>query len=266
MAVQPQPAATVILLRDASPSPEVLLIERHSKSEFMPDLYVFPGGRVEDQDRALADRVRGVDAGALAPQFEPDRALPFFVAAIRETFEEAGILLARRGGEAAFVDADRARALARHRLDVQSGKLSFPELVEREGLELAADSLSVHAHWITPEMAPRRFDTVFFAAIAPPGQLAAHDGVEATDHAWIRPEEALEQMQRSERQIIFPTALNLRTLCGFDDAAAALTSSRERPVVPVLPKLVERDGKKLLAIPPEAGYPITEVPLPEARP
>ena len=265
MVTQPQPAATVILLRDASPSPEVLMIERHSRSEFLPDMYVFPGGRVDEEDHALADRITGIDPAALLPQFEPDRAPAFFVAAIRETFEEAGILLARRAGEARFIDTAAADALSRHRLDVQSGELSFRALVEREKLELAADCLSVHAHWITPEGVARRFDTVFFAAIAPPGQLAAHDGVEATDHLWIRPEEALDQMRAAERRIIFPTASNLRTVCGFEDARAALESSRARPVVPVRPKLVERDGKRLLAIPEEAGYPITEEPLPEAH-
>jgi 8-oxo-dGTP pyrophosphatase MutT (NUDIX family) len=266
MVAQPQPAATVILLRDAAPSPEVLMIERHSRSGFLPDMYVFPGGRVDEEDHALADRISGVDPAALLPQFEPDRAPAFFVAAIRETFEEAGILLARRRGESRFLDAAAAEDLSRHRLDVQSGELSFRALVEREKLDLAADCLSVHAHWITPEAVPRRFDTVFFAAIAPPGQLAAHDGFEATDHLWIRPEDALDQMQAAERRIIFPTASNLRTICGFDDAGAALQSSRERPVVPVLPKLVERDGKRLLAIPEEAGYPIIEEPLPEAHP
>jgi 8-oxo-dGTP pyrophosphatase MutT (NUDIX family) len=265
MIAEPQPAATVILLRDAAPSPEVLMIERHSRSEFLPDMYVFPGGRVEDQDHALADRVIGVDAAAQLPQFEPGRAPAFFVAAIRETFEESGILLARRGREGAFIDAGEAAALSRHRLEVQSGELSFRTLVEREKLELAADCLSVHAHWITPEPVPRRFDTVFFAAIAPPGQLARHDGVEATDHVWIRPEEALDQLEAAERRIIFPTSQNLRTLCGFGDSAAALVSSRARPVVPVLPRLIERDGRRLLAIPAEAGYPITEELVPEGH-
>ena len=270
MSATPQPAATVILLRDASPSPEVLLIERHAKSDFLPDLYVFPGGRVEPEDRTLGDRLHGArgpdgaEAFARVKQFDADSMRTFYVAAIRETFEEAGILLARREGEEGLLDASATEAMAEHRLTVQSGELSFGDLVRRERLELAADRLAVHAHWITPEMVPRRFDTLFFTALTPPGQRARHDGVEATDHVWIRPEDALEQMEAGHRQIIFPTAQNLQTLCGFADAAAALESSLRRPVIPVLPRLTERDGRRVLAIPPEAGYAVTEQPLPEA--
>ena len=171
------PAATVILLRDAAVSPEVLMIERHARSDFLPDMYVFPGGRVEKQDHELADRISGLSAAsaceALSGGVDRDGALGFFVAAIRETFEECGILLARPHGERDLVDANRAAALARHRLEVQEGTTGFRELVLAEELDLAADLLSVHAHWITPEFAPRRFDTFFFAALAPPGHAAA---------------------------------------------------------------------------------------------
>ena len=257
MPATPVPAATVILLRDGPVSPEVLLLERHSKSDFLPDLYVFPGGRVEDPDRELADRVGQLsheDAVKALPSVAPELALAFFVAAIRETFEECGILLARRRGEQALIDPEHAARLAHHRLDVQAGASTFRELVLIEDLELAADAMSVHAHWITPEMVPKRFDTLFFGALAPPGQLAAHDGVESTDHVWIRPEDALEQSERGERRMIFPTLLNLETLTGFASAERALEASHARPVVPVLPKLAERDGKRELVIPVEAGY------------
>jgi hypothetical protein len=111
-------------------------------------------------------------------------------------------------------------------------------------------------------MVPQRFDTLFFAALAPAGQLAAHDGVEATDHVWIRPEDALAQYRADERRLIFPTLCNLETLAGFASAEAALSASRRRPLVPVLPRMVERDGERMLVIPEEAGYPTTVEKLP----
>jgi 8-oxo-dGTP pyrophosphatase MutT (NUDIX family) len=261
MPAAPVPAATVILLRDGERSPEVLLLERHARSEFLPDMYVFPGGRVEEQDRELLDRLSGVSApGAarLLPTVDPALAPAFLVAAIRETFEECGLLLCRPRGSSALIDPARARALARHRLEVQAGRTPFREIVEAEDLELAGELLVSHAHWITPESVPRRFDTLFFSALAPAGQLAAHDGIEATDSLWIRPEDALLQAGEGRRQIIFPTACNLQVLCGFESAAQALEASRARPVFPVLPRLVERDGVRKLVIPPEAGYPRSE--------
>jgi 8-oxo-dGTP pyrophosphatase MutT (NUDIX family) len=190
-----------------------------------------------------------------------ESAQAFFVAAIRETFEEAGILLGRRRGEKRLLGMAQIDELAAHRLDLQSGRMGFREIVERFDLELAADRLALHAHWITPELSPQRFDTVFFTALAPSGQLARHDGVETTDHVWIRPEDALAQMQEGQRRIILPTAFNLQTLCNFARAEEALEASRRRPVVTVLPRVIERDGKHLLAIPEEAGYPVCEAPF-----
>ncbi|MCP4005623.1 MAG: NUDIX hydrolase [bacterium] len=266
MAATPVPASTVILLRDGQPSPEVLLLERHAKSEFLPDLYVFPGGRVEDQDHALADRITGLDAtgaSAALPTVAAELALGFFVAAIRETFEESGILLARRRGETELLDEARASALSDRRLDVQSGDLAFRSLIEAEDLELAADRLSVHAHWITPAMVPRRFDTIFFSTRTPVGQRALHDGLESTDHVWIRPELALEELRAGKRQMILPTSLNLKTLAGFNDADSALEASRTRPVVPVLPTVVEENGRKKMVIPEEAGYGRFDDPVPD---
>ena len=258
----PEPAATVILLREGPVSPEVLMIERHSKSEFLPDLYVFPGGRVEEQDHALADRVAGMtrgDAARLATTVPARSAQAFFVAAIRETFEEAGILLARRRGETELIRLEQT-GLERHRLGLQAGKTPFREIVESYDLELAAHLLAVHAHWITPRASPRRYDTLFFTAMAPRGQVARHDGIEATNHVWIRPEDALEQLQVKKRRIILPTALNLETLSGFGNCEDALEASRQRPVVPVTPEVVDRDGRPTLVIPKEAGYSLTEAP------
>ncbi len=259
--VVPAPAATVILLRDSAAGPEVLMLERHARSEFLPDAYVFPGGRVEDEDHELAERVAGLSravASARLATVPAGQALGFFVAGVRETYEESGILLARRRGSPDLLDASRAAALARHRLEVQKGDASFRDLVLGEDLVLAAELLSVHAHWITPEDSPRRFDTIFFAAETPPGQKALHDGVELTDHVWLRPEQGVADFRAGRRHMILPTWANLETLSGFPTAAATLEASRQRPIVPILPVLVEHDGRRRVVIPPNAGYPTTE--------
>ena len=265
MSVTPVPAATVILLRDTANGPETLLIERHARSEFLPDMYVFPGGRVEARDQALAGRLAGLEpeaAAALLPSVPAALALGFFVAAIRETVEEAGILLARSRATRAPIGAEQVLAFGAGRLEIQSGRASFVDLIEAQDLELCSDELAVHAHWITPEAAPRRFDTIFFCAVAPAGQRAAHDGVEATAHAWIRPERALEDFRAGRRQMIMPTELNLETLAGFETAAEALEASRRRVVVPVLPRVEQRDGVRRVSIPRDAGYSTHEQRIP----
>ena len=261
MPVEPVAAATVMLLRDSVAGPEVLLLERHAKCEFLPDAYVFPGGRVDPDDHALGARVGGLaaaDASAALRTVSAEQALGFFVAAIRETFEESGILLARRRGESALVDAAHAASLARHRLAVQAGEHSFRELVVGEDLVLAADLLAAHAHWITPEDSPRRFDTIFFAAETPPGQQALHDGVELTDHVWVRPEQGLAEYRAGRRQMILPTWANLESLLGFARARDALAASRRRTLVPILPVMTQRDGVRRIEIPRGAGYPTVE--------
>lgn len=265
----PVPAATIILLRETRGVPEVLMIQRSVKSEFLPDLYVFPGGRVDPQDYDLADRTGTFDAeraAAMASTVDPQLAHGFFVAAIRETFEEAGILLARRPGESQLIDEATTAELAKHRLEVQEGSMSFRDILERENLVLAPELMAVHAHWITPEMMPRRYDTLFFTASTPPGQMAEHDGFESTAHVWIRPEDALEQATTGKRQIVFPTKCNLETLCGHSDVNAAVSASLARPVVPILPRVASRDGTPTLVIPEEAGYPTSAEPLPPRLP
>jgi 8-oxo-dGTP pyrophosphatase MutT (NUDIX family) len=256
-------------LRDGDVSPETLLLERHSRSEFLPDMYVFPGGRVDPHDHELDEELLGIGAAAARDALttvDPELARGFFVAAIRETFEEAGILLARPRGSRELVEGERVVRLGEERLQMQAGELTLRDLLEREDLELAADLLAIHAHWITPEGVPRRFDTLFFSALAPADHLAAHDGVESTQHAWLRPEDALEQTRNKERQMIFPTSCNLEVLQGFASAREVFEASRKRPVVPVLPRFEQRAGGRELIIPPEAGYPTSSELLPGSPP
>lgn len=264
MAATPVPAATIMLLREAGGSLEVLMLERHARSAFLPDLYVFPGGRVDPGDHELADRVRGLspsEARARASTVDAEAALGFYVAAIRETFEEAGVLLATRRGETRLVSGRLAAELSRHRLEMQAGRLSFREIVLEHDLDLAADRLNVHGHWITPEIVPHRFDTLFFLAAAPPGQEAAHDGIESSSHVWIRPEDALAQARRNERQMIFPQIANLETIAGFTKVSDVVASSRARPVVPITPRIAGEGEDRRLVIPADAGYATTEEKL-----
>jgi 8-oxo-dGTP pyrophosphatase MutT (NUDIX family) len=247
------PAATILLLRDASAGLEVFLVERHHEIDFATGALVFPGGKLDPGDR---------DPRALArcagPAGDP-AALALRAAAIRETFEEAGVLLARPRGSRALVDPARASEIAaRQRARLLADELGLADLAEAEDLELATDCLVPFAHWITPEFMPRRFDTYFFLVEAPPGQSAVHDGGESVDSTWTTPAAALAEAEAGSRTIIFPTLLNLRKLGRSRSVAEALERARQAPLVTVLPRVERRGDRAVVCIPPEAGYDVTE--------
>jgi 8-oxo-dGTP pyrophosphatase MutT (NUDIX family) len=251
------PAATILLVRDGSAGLEVFMVERHARIDFATGALVFPGGKVEpgDADPALAERCAGT-AGLEADA----RALR--VAAIRETFEECGVLLARPRGGSGLVDARRLGAVeGRWRDALLRDTAGMTELAQTEELELACDLLVPFAHWITPEFMPKRFDTHFFLVAAPPDQVAAHDGAESVDSLWTTPEAALADAESGRRTIIFPTLLNLRKLGRSRDVAAALARARSEPVVTVLPRPVRGPRGTVVRIPLEAGYGISEAPV-----
>lgn len=248
------PAATVILLRD-EPSFEVLMVERHADIGFAGGALVFPGGRIDagDADPRWAHHARGLDARYASAQ----------VAAIREAFEETGLLIAREADdqEGSIVGAERAAALQHWRGDVEADDSAFLEMIASGGLALACDALALFAHWIGPSGAPKRFDTLFFAACCPVGQVAREDGREATDVVWFAPDAAITARARDERKIIFPTARNLELLALSDSAEGVLASARQRRIEPITPFVRKRDGVAVLVIPEGLGYPITEEPL-----
>jgi len=254
----PAPAATVLLLRD-DPAFEVLMIARHENAAFAGGALVFPGGRVDPGDHLhawteLADGL-GDD-----PVFAAAK-----VAAIREAFEEAGVLLAR-DEFGAPVAADRVMSLNSQRQVVEKDDLIFAALIRDEKLRLACDALTFFAHWIAPPGLHRRFDTLFFAARFPEGQRVLEDGNEATEAVWIEPSEALVARVSGARKIIFPTACNLGLLgcsSGVDDA---MSWARQRDIRAVMPNAIKRDGQIVLQIPDDLGYPVTEEPLEFARP
>lgn len=247
------PAATVLLLRD-QPAFEVLMICRHEKSAFAGGALVFPGGRVDpcDHDDAWRDHADGLsnDARIAASQ----------VAAVREAYEEAGVLIARDvGGEMATGTV--ALALSDWRAKVETDDAHFLDLIRREGLRLACDQLHLFSHWVAPPGLHRRFDTLFFAARFPPGQQVLEDGEEATEALWISPRAALAARAAGDRKIIFPTARNLDLLSVASSVAETLAFAARRRIVPIMPSVVTRGGEILLTIPDDLGYPVTEEPL-----
>jgi 8-oxo-dGTP pyrophosphatase MutT (NUDIX family) len=248
-----------MLVRDAARGLEVLMVERHHQIDFATGALVFPGGQV---DAADADPALAACASGVAGLSEEARALR--MAAIRETFEECGVLLARRPGGAALVDAATLSGVeARHRKALLAGERTLAEVVAGEGLELACEPLVPFAHWITPVFMPKRFDTWFFLVAAPPDQVALHDGHESVDSVWITPAEAEAERAAGRRTIIFPTLLNVRKVGRAKTVAEALANARSQPIVTVLPRIEKRGDVPTMVLPADAGYDVVEAPLAE---
>ncbi len=252
------PASTVLLLRDGPQGLEVFMVVRHHQIDFAAGAMVFPGGKVHGDDSRPAVRARTDGADGL-----DDTALALRVAAIREAFEECGVLLARPDGAPRLVSSAEAVPLDSCRQRLEQGVLGIADFLEQAKLRLAADVLVPFAHWITPVFVPKRFDTVFFLAAAPADQVAAHDGGESVDSVWVRPADALAAADRRERTIIFPTRLNLMKLAESNRVAEAVDRARRTPIVTVVPVLDNSSGKAILRIPAEAGYAITQATVEE---
>src|SRR6201990_1847504 len=250
-AVAPRPASTVLLLRDSAAGEiEVFMMVRHYEIDFNSGALVFPGGSVDKGDKeiiatpSLHSGGEGLDEAGLS----------FRIAAIRETFEESGILLARPKGSKQLVDAKQASEIeAAHRTALNDGKISFLQVLTDNGMVLALDELVPYAHWITPEGMPKRFDTWFFLAAAPPEQVGAHDGRESTDSIWLSPREALAGGETGRFKLPFPTPRNLIKLGKQASVKAALDDSRGKPIVTVTPVMTKLNGGRQLRIPREAG-------------
>jgi recombination protein RecT len=218
------PAATVVLARDTGRGMAVYLLRRNRSAGFVPGAYVFPGGRVD-----AADADPGLAARAVALPAEPGAA--YWMAAVREVFEETGVLLADGPADAAALAALRdalleERATLRDVLDATGSRIDLRRTVH-------------FAHWITPVAEPRRFDTHFFLAALPDGAEARADAREMSDALWLAPAEALARFRAARLPMVFPTVRTLEALAGFDTVAAALDELRGRPVHPVLPRLVQ---------------------------
>jgi 8-oxo-dGTP pyrophosphatase MutT (NUDIX family) len=261
----PRPASTVVIARPAASTFEVFLVRRQDAIAFMGGAHVFPGGRVDDGDFAVDARTwcDGVDvAAARLPLRAEQEAIAFHVAAARELFEEAGVLLARdpTGDPLAF-NAENEQRFADAREALLRGEFALQQLAEREGLRLGLDLLAVFAHWVTPAVETRRFDTQFFFAIAPPRQRAAHDDREATHGAWMTPADAIERCRRGEVALPPPTWTTLRWLsrCATVEDAWQWAVAQRAPLVQ--PRIAERtDGTRVIMLPgdpecpPVAGF------------
>jgi glyoxylase-like metal-dependent hydrolase (beta-lactamase superfamily II)/8-oxo-dGTP pyrophosphatase MutT (NUDIX family) len=225
-ALTPRPAATLILLRQGAGGLETLMIQRAKSAVFLGGAYVFPGGSLDAAD-ADPRRVTGLtEAQANARLGLESSGLAYYVAAVRECFEEAGILLAV-DEDGAPVAAAKAEQLMRHR------NRAFPELLKSERLYVPAGSLAYYGHWITAPGRARRFDTRFFVALAPEGQEGAHDAAETVHHVWIGPREALDRGKRGEIELVFATQHTLKDLARFSDARAAFEYAASLPEIAV---------------------------------
>ena len=242
-AVPLRPASTVMLLRDSEHDMEVFMMQRTTTAAFASGMYVFPGGRVDDVDGAseLDDLCEGLtDAEASDLLRVPSGGLAYWVAAIRESFEEAGVLLARdeRGDFVRLNDPDSQQRFAAARHALHDGALSLAEFCRREGLRLAVDTISYVSHWVTPVGEKRRFDTRFFVAVAPPAQDLMHDDKETIASLWVTPTDALGRAERGELAMIPPTVANLQFLAPHHSTSAAVAAAQTIGVpTPIVPKL-----------------------------
>jgi 8-oxo-dGTP pyrophosphatase MutT (NUDIX family) len=265
MSVAPtRPASTVVLLR-AVPELEVFLVRRHDSLAFMSGAHVFPGGRVDAGDgMGQAERFcDGIDGAATRMGDLPaGTAIAHHVAAIRELFEEAGILLARREGtivdlddEAAGPEATASRRGRWHqyRHQLAKGETALSEIAARERVRLALDELAYFAHWVTPDIETRRFDTRFFAAAVPPNQEAAHDEGETTHGEWLRPADAIARCRRDEIALPPPTWTTLRQLEVFATVEDVMAWARTREVPRVQPGFIQEGSQRIVLLPGEPG-------------
>ena len=261
MTVPLQDAATVMLVRDAAAGGlEVFMLQRRLQSDFVGGAFVFPGGGVDPHDRSMdleAVCAGRTDAEASHRLGIDDGGLSFWVAAIRECVEEAGVLLAydRTGEVIALDDPETAARFTTHRDAVDRGGRPLVDVCVEEDLRLAVDQIYYFSHWITPEGAPRRYDTRFFLAAAPPAQEPLHDGRETITNLWVRPAEAIERHEAGEFSLIFPTLRSLVALARFESAAEALSAAAALDHVPaILPRIVADEGGVRIVLPGDADY------------
>ena len=267
MVVQARLASAVMLLRPMAAAQsgeqpegtgrgfEVFMVRRVSASEFMPDVYVFPGGSVSADDRE-AELTEGICQPVTPSPADPEGRTAMGsgtrAGAIRELFEEAGILLAERDGKMMAFNDENSAHFRQYRQAFQQRKGSLVQMARAEHLTLATGQLGYFAHWITPEGLPKRFDTHFFLAVAPNGQQAAYDRLETSEGIWITPAEALARFKRGTFPIVFATIHQLRDLAAFNTVEEALAYTADHYVPVRQPVLVREDGVTRVHLPGDA--------------
>jgi 8-oxo-dGTP pyrophosphatase MutT (NUDIX family) len=258
---EPRHASTVVLLRDASDGEtgvEAYLLRRQKTMAFAAGMYVFPGGSVDPRDEALPESSWiGPAPRDWAKILTADSRLAtaLVCAAVRETFEESGVLLAGTSAEEVVGDITGEEWEA-NRLALLDRSLSLAEMLEQRELVLRADLLRPWAHWITPEVEPRRYDTRFFVAALPEGQRTRDVGGEADRVVWMRPRRALDAYEAGEIGLMPPTAFTLMEMSSFDSVSDVIAVGDARDVQPVLPKIVLTDDDEArILLPHHEGYP-----------
>ena len=255
MTMQPRFASTVMLLRDVpvhEGGVEVFMVRRALQSEFMPDVYVFPGGSVISDDRLLEESTgfcKTIVPAVADPEGYTLLGSGLRVAAIRELFEEANVLLAYRDKHTLAVGEDAVPRFKAYRQTLNEHTGSLSTIVQAEHLMLATDTLAYFAHWITPEGMPKRFDTHFFLASAPSEQEALYDQLETSEGTWVQPTAAIERFQRGEMPIAFPTFHQLRDLSAFKNVREALEAANTQYIPTHLPYLIQKEGRSYVYLP-----------------
>ena len=237
--IQPiRPAATVILVREADAGFEIFMLRRTSNASFAGGMYVFPGGRVDGDDHLHkydSFRVGPDDRQALQQEALGFEWRGFWIAGIRESFEEAGLLLAydAEGELVRYEEADAHERFASYRAPLHAGQISLHEICERENLRLAVDRIHFYNRFVTPQGRPRRFDTRFFIAEAPPGQTGQHDEKETVHSVWISPQEALARNAAETFGLMNVTRVQLQSLAAYSSKADLLEMAASRREFPV---------------------------------
>ena len=241
--VEPRAAATIVLLRDGAEDMEILLMRRSRKAGFAPGAYVFPGGRVDNSDAlpSVVSLLDDLDPATARQRLEHNGeppAIAYYLAALREAFEETGIMVGLREDGSAPPTAAEDPGVDEIRDALMGDRIGFHEAIERLGCRIAGDAIEYIAHWITPEPEPRRYDTRFFAAKVRAGATPIIDPREMTDALWLSPVEALARLDRGELPMVFPTIKTLEALSRYDSADEALEGYGAEPVRTILPTLV----------------------------
>ena len=256
----PRPASTVLPLRDVEGAVEVLMLRRNLNSDFVGGAYVFPGGALDRVDVEATERSAVLGLGELeaCERLNVDSGgLSYYVAALRELFEEAGLLVACHadGSLAPFDDPGLTAELAENRARLNARDVDFLDVLSNLGLVLDLRHVTYLAHWVTPVGPPRRFDTRFFVVGAPSGQVATHDAGETVANRWISPADALRAHEQGELEMILPTIRNLQSIAHCCSTQEVVAFARSRaPIERIEPRVVMRDGDAVILLPGDAGY------------
>ena len=252
----PRDSATVALLRDGPVGVEAYLLRRAAAMAFAAGMHVFPGGSVDPRDADADLAWTGPSASEWGARFGCDGATArgLVCAAVRETFEESGVLLAGDPSTGEVVADTAAREWESDRLALLDTSMSLSELLAGRGLALRADLLRAWTHWITPEFESRRFDTRFFVAALPAGQRPRDVGGEADRVDWVAASEAVRRYDAGEMELLPPTVTTLREVAGYPTVADVLDAAAARPISPILPRALWSGDDFALVLPGEAGY------------